>query len=148
MKEITGDRWVLIGDAGRFVDPIFSTGVSIALNCSRFAHRDILKALETNDFSKASFSTYEDTLRRGVRNWYEFINVYYRLNILFTAFINDPRYRLDVLKLLQGDVYDEDEPKVLAEMRRIVSVVEDNPNHIWHKMLGELSAEELRYALA
>lgn len=146
MTEITGDRWIMIGDAGRFVDPIFSTGVSIAMSCSRFAHKDILKALETNDFSKASFSNYDATLRRGVRNWYEFIGVYYRLNILFTAFINHPKYRLDVLKLLQGDVYDEEEPAVLTEMRRVVSIVEDNPNHIWHKLLGELSANELRNA--
>lgn len=148
MTDITGDRWIMIGDAGRFVDPIFSTGVSIALSCSRFAHQDIIKAVETNDFSKASFRQYDATLRRGVRNWYEFISVYYRLNILFTAFINHPKYRLDVLKLLQGDVYDEEEPTVLAEMRRIVAVVENNPNHIWHNMLGELSAHELRQAFS
>ncbi|MCB9134715.1 MAG: tryptophan 7-halogenase [Anaerolineales bacterium] len=146
MTEITGDRWIMVGDAGRFVDPIFSTGVSIALSCSRFASPDILKAIETGDFSKASFSNYENTLRRGVRNWYEFISVYYRLNILFTAFINNPKYRLDVLKLLQGDVYEEEEPLVLQEMRRIVTIVENNPTHIWHKLLGDLSAEELRHA--
>lgn len=146
MTEITGDRWMMIGDAGRFVDPIFSTGVSIALSCSRFAHKDILKALETGDFSKARFSDYESTLRRGVRNWYEFISLYYRLNILFTAFIRNPKYRLDILKLLQGDVYDEEEPAVLTEMRRIVSAVENNPDHVWHKLLGDLSANELRKA--
>ena len=43
----------------------------------------------------------------GTKNWYDFITVYYRLNVLFTYFINDPKYRLDVLKLLQGDVYDD-----------------------------------------
>ena len=46
MKQLCGDRFVMVGDAGRFVDPIFSTGVSIALNSSRFAHKDILAALE------------------------------------------------------------------------------------------------------
>ena len=56
-------------------------------------------------------------MRRGTKNWYEFITVYYRLNVLFTAFILDPRYRLDVLKLLQGDVYDEEAPGALAAMR-------------------------------
>jgi FADH2 O2-dependent halogenase len=146
MTAITGDRFVLIGDAGRFVDPIFSTGVSIALNCSRFAHRDILGALERGDFSRQSFKTYETVLRRGVRNWYDFISVYYRLNVLFTAFVNHPRYRLQVLKLLQGDVYDEDEPAVLAEMRRVVTLVENDPTHVWHQMLNELSAAELRAA--
>ena len=46
MKQLCGDRFMLVGDAGRFVDPIFSTGVSIALNSSRFAHTNVLRALE------------------------------------------------------------------------------------------------------
>jgi len=67
MSQITGDRWVMVGDAGRFVDPIFSTGVSIALNSSRFAHRDVLKALETGNFQRSVFDDYETTIRRGLR---------------------------------------------------------------------------------
>src|SRR5207249_4326187 len=140
MKQLTADRLVLVGDAGRFVDPIFSTGVSIALNSSRFAHRDILSALERNDFSRTSFKTFEDTLTRGTKNWYDFISVYYRLNVLFTYFITDKRYRLDVLKLLQGDVYDEAQPPVLEKMRSMVSEVERNPKHPWHQLLGDLTA--------
>lgn len=143
MKEICGDRFVLVGDAARFVDPIFSTGVSIALNSARFASRDIVKAFQTGDFRKESFATFESTMRLGVRNWYRFIALYYRLNVLFTAFIQSPEYRLDVLKLLQGDVYDEDEPEVLARMREIVSTVENNPQHVWHRSLGTLKVDEL-----
>ncbi len=141
MKQIAGDRIVLVGDAARFVDPIFSTGVSIALNCSRFAHKDILKSLETGNFSREAFKTYEETLRLGTRNWYNFITVYYRLNVLFTAFVQDPRYRLDVLKLLQGDVYDDAEPAVLTRMRNIVRQVEKDPNHALHGFLGSLTAD-------
>jgi FADH2 O2-dependent halogenase len=140
MQRIVDDRVVLIGDAARFVDPIFSTGVSIALNSARFASRDIIGALERGDFSSQAFSTYETTIGRGTRNWHEFISLYYRLNVLFTAFINDPRYRLDVLKLLQGDVYDEDAPPVLTKMRNIVTAVERNPQHVLHQYLGDLTA--------
>lgn len=140
MRQICGDRFVLIGDAARFVDPIFSSGVSVALNSARIACRDILAAYEAGDFSRRSFSRYESTLRRGVRNWYEFISIYYRLNILFTAFVQDPRYRIDVLKLLQGDVYDDAEPKALQEMREIVSTVEKDPSHLWYPYLGTLRA--------
>ena len=139
MNQIVGDNWLMVGDAGRFVDPIFSTGVSIALNSARFAQKDILRALETGNYKKESFSEYEATLRRGTKNWYNFISVYYRLNVLFTAFIRDPRYRLDVLKLLQGDVYEEMEPPVLTRMRDIVATVENTPNHVWHKLLGDLT---------
>ncbi len=144
MKQICGDNFVLLGDAGRFVDPIFSTGVSIALNSARLASHDILLAAEKGDFRKQSFQTFEDTLRRGTKNWYEFISVYYRLNVLFTAFIQDKRYRLDVLKLLQGDVYDDDDPKVLRKMKQIVSEVEQNEKHIWHSCLGELTSNAFK----
>ncbi|HWO39422.1 MAG TPA: hypothetical protein VNO32_62410, partial [Candidatus Acidoferrum sp.] len=98
-------------------------------------------ALETGNFSRESFQTYESTLRRGTRNWYNFITVYYRLNVLFTAFVQDPRYRLDVLKLLQGDVYDDAEPPVLTRMRNIVQQVEQDPNHVLHGLLGDLTAD-------
>ncbi len=144
MSQITGDGWLMIGDAARFVDPIFSTGVSIALNSARFAHRDVLGALERGDVSRSAFATFEKTIRRGTQNWYDFITVYYRLNVLFTYFVLDKRYRLDVLKLLQGDVYDEEQPEVLATMRRMVAEVEQNPKHPWHQLLGDLTANAFR----
>ena len=143
-RQIAGDRYVLVGDAGRFVDPIFSTGVSIALNCARFASRDIIAACAADDFGKERFSTYETTIRRGTNNWYNFITVYYRLNVLFTKFVNDPKYRLDVLQLLQGDVYDEKPPEVLEKMRAIVTEVENNPRHLLHNLLGDLTADAFR----
>jgi len=141
MRQITADRLVMVGDAARFVDPIFSTGVSIALNSSRFASRDVIRALESGDLSRRSFGEFDATISRGTRNWYNFISVYYRLNVLFTAFVQDPRYRLDVLKLLQGDVYDEEEPPVLARMREIVSQVERDERHMWHQLLGDLTCD-------
>lgn len=144
MKRIRGDRFVMIGDAARFVDPIFSSGVSIALNSARHASQDVLEALETGVFDGTTFERYETITRRGTANWYEFISLYYRLNLLFTAFVEDPRYRLDVLQLLQGDVYDEDEPPVLKRMRQIVTAVEGDQNHVWHNLLGDLTSEAIR----
>jgi flavin-dependent dehydrogenase len=140
MKQVAGDSFVLIGDAARFVDPIFSSGVSVALNSARLACADIVDAFHANDFGHARFSRFESTLRRAVNSWYEFITIYYRLNVLFTAFVQDPRYRLDVLKMLQGDVYDDQEPAALSAMREIVAAVENDPSHLWHRYLGELRA--------
>ncbi len=140
MKQICGDNYIMVGDAARFVDPIFSTGVSIALNSARFASADIVRAVEVGDFSRDSFQRFETTIRRGTKNWYEFISVYYRLNVLFTKFVNDPRYRLDVLKLLQGDVYDDDSPEVIEIMKNMVSEVECDENHKWHDRLGTLTS--------
>ncbi|MEO6087961.1 MAG: tryptophan 7-halogenase, partial [Umezawaea sp.] len=140
MKQIAGDNFILIGDAARFVDPIFSSGVSVALNSARIAAADIIAAHRAGDFGKARFANYETKLRRAVNHWYEFISIYYRLNILFTAFVQDPRYRLDVLKMLQGDVYDGEEPKALTAMREVITAVEDDPHHLWRPFLGSLRA--------
>lgn len=145
MKQICGDGYALIGDAARFVDPIFSSGVSIAMTSAKLATQSIIKtAGNGNVFDKKSFDDYESTMRRGTKNWYEFISLYYRLNILFTLFVENPKYRLDVLKLLQGDLYDVDHPPVLGEMRRIVTDIEQRPKHPWHKLLGELTTESSR----
>lgn len=135
MTQFAGDRYMLLGDAARFVDPIFSSGVSIALSSARFAARDAIDALHKGTFAREHYQQFEQTMRRGVRNWYEFIRLYYRLNVLFTHFIADPKYRLDVLQLLQGDVYDAEEPEVLARMRERIREVEDNPRHMWHRLL-------------
>jgi flavin-dependent dehydrogenase len=140
MNQICGDKFALIGDAARFVDPIFSSGVSVALNSARLVARDIVAAHAAGDFTGARFSAYEAKLRRAMRNWYEFISIYYRLNILFTAFVQDDRYRVDVLKMLQGDFYDEDEPPALKAMRDLLEVVENDPSHLWHPYLGTLRA--------
>ncbi|QTD96723.1 NAD(P)/FAD-dependent oxidoreductase [Streptomyces cyanogenus] len=141
MRQICGDRYVLIGDAARFVDPIFSSGVSVALNSARIACKDIIAAHKAGgDFSKKSFAPYEEKLRKAVGYWYEFITIFYRLNVLFTAFAKDPRYRIDVLRMLQGDVYDGDEPKALQAMREVVNAVESDPEHVWYPFLGTLRA--------
>ena len=144
MKQIVGDRFALVGDAARFVDPIFSSGVSIALSGARFLAPEIIAALEAGDFNKNRFAGYETTMRNGTKNWYEFITLYYRLNALFTYFITSSEYRLDVLKLLQGDVYDEEEPPVLAKMREMVTQVEQEERHPWHKLLGDLTGDAFK----
>lgn len=142
MSKFADDRMLLIGDAARFVDPIFSSGVSVAMNSARLASADIVEACKADEFGADAFARFQATLNRGVSNWHRFIGLYYRLNVLFTAFVQDPRYRIDILKLLQGDVYDEETPAVLDEMQRVVEVVEANPDHLWHRHLGTMLAPD------
>jgi FADH2 O2-dependent halogenase len=49
-----------------------------------------------------------------------------------------------VLKLLQGDVYDDATPPVLEKMRTMVAEVEQNEKHPWHKLLGDLTSNAFR----
>jgi flavin-dependent dehydrogenase len=54
---------LMVGDAARFVDPIFSSGVSLAMQSARFVAQTIQAALESGDLSEAAFKSYENTLR-------------------------------------------------------------------------------------
>ena len=148
MTSITGNGWAMVGDAARFVDPIFSSGVSVALNSSRILAQNILKqkAELKNDsfFTKEHLNEYAETLKNGTSIWYEFITLYYKLNVLFTQFVNHPKHRKDILKLLSGDVYSSERPKVLDVMQKFIDEIESNPKHFLHGKLGTLTADNLK----
>ena len=135
MERLSGNGFLLIGDAARFVDPIFSSGVSVALYSAKFAAERITCALEVGDVSAEMFAPYEQKLRRGVEVWYEFIRLYYKLLHLFTYFIQSKEHRIGVLRLLQGEVYDRDEVRVLDEMRKFIEKVESSEDHIFKDYL-------------
>jgi 1H-pyrrole-2-carbonyl-[peptidyl-carrier protein] chlorinase len=135
MSKFVGNGWLLVGDAARFVDPIFSSGVSVALYSARFASEYILKAFETGQFSEEVLKPYEVNLRKGVEIWYEFIRLYYKLMPLFTHFIQHPKLRLEVMRLLQGEVFERQEIKVLDAMRAYIEAVEKADQHIFKKSL-------------
>jgi FADH2 O2-dependent halogenase len=136
MDRFAGDGWLLVGDAARFVDPVFSSGVSVALTSAKLAAPVILEALKKNDVRAASFAGYEQAVRGGVDVWREFILLYYRLPHLFLDLISRPEDRWPLLRLLQGDVYDRRSAPVLERMRQSIGKVEQDPGHPWRPYLG------------
>ncbi len=138
MDTFVGNGFVLIGDAARFVDPIFSSGVSVALYSAKYSSERIKYAFEHNDFSEAALKPYENKLRAGTEIWYEFIRLYYKLLPLFTKFIESKKHRIEVLRLLQGEVFDRREVPVLDAMRKYIRMVEQTPGHAFAPMLAEI----------
>ncbi|MEQ9401687.1 MAG: NAD(P)/FAD-dependent oxidoreductase [Longimicrobiales bacterium] len=138
MRRFCGDGFVLVGDACRFVDPIFSSGVSVAMHSAKFASEAIVPALAADDVSEQAFLAYEEKLKGGVTIWYEFIRLYYKLLPMFTRFIQDPEHRLSVLQLLQGDVYDRANAPVLDAMRDFVRTVEESDDHLLQSALTDV----------
>jgi FADH2 O2-dependent halogenase len=130
LEKFVGNGFLCIGDAARFVDPIFSSGVSVALYSAKYASMEIKRAFELKDFSAEIFQPYEDKVRSGVSVWYEFIRLYYKLLPLFTHFIQSKKHRLEVLRLLQGEVYERGEVPVLDAMRQYIKAVEASDSHI------------------
>lgn len=138
MERFVGNGWVLVGDAARFVDPIFSSGVSVAMFSAKFASNAIQQAFAAGDFSQAMFLAYEQKLRNGVEIWYEFIRLYYRLIPLFTHFIRRDDFRLDIMQLLQGLVFDRGEVTVLDAMRHYIEAVEKSETHLLRPNLRDV----------
>ena len=142
LEKFCGNGFLMIGDAARFVDPIFSSGVSVAMHSARYAAEAVRGALESGDLSAAAFMAYERQLRAGVDIWYEFIRLYYKLLPLFTLFIQS-QYRVEVLRLLQGEVFDPQEVRVLDAMRHFIETVESNENHLLRKQLTDIPIDDI-----
>jgi len=141
MDTFAGNGFVLIGDAARFVDPIFSSGVSVALFSAKYSSERIIHAFETGDFSEAALKPYEKKLRAGTEIWYEFIRLYYKLLPAFNHFIHSKTHRIEVLRLLQGEVFDRSEVPVLDAMRKFIRTVETTPGHAFAGVLSDISID-------
>ena len=74
---IVGDRYLCVGDAIAFVDPIFSTGVFIAMRTGELAAAAVQEAFADGDFSARRFAAYERKVWRGVAPFFKFIHKYY-----------------------------------------------------------------------
>ncbi|HKV91316.1 MAG TPA: NAD(P)/FAD-dependent oxidoreductase [Candidatus Angelobacter sp.] len=135
MDRFCGNGFLLVGDAARFVDPIFSSGVSVALYSGKLAAEQIIKALNAGDTSDAALQAYEAVVRKGTRIWYEFIQVYYKLLPLFTYFIQHPDYREQIFHLLQGEVYYRENVPVLDAMRKRIEAIDKNEKHLLRQHL-------------
>jgi flavin-dependent dehydrogenase len=72
-----GDRWILAGDAGSFLDPVFSTGVSIAMESGIEAAAELHGALMRDDFSASSFAAFSRRQRRRFETFRRFVTGFY-----------------------------------------------------------------------
>jgi len=129
LEQVCGNGWVAIGDAARFTDPIFSSGVSVAMHNARFVAERIRAAVESRDFSGETFFPYEDQARADAAIWDDFIRLFYRLLPSFTHVVESPEHRASVLRLIQGEVHADIDIHVLAEMRKLVTAVESADQH-------------------
>lgn len=64
-----GDNWVMLGDSGGFVDPVFSSGMLIAMDSA-------YKLADTLARGKP-LSSYETAIRRHLQAWFEIVGHYY-----------------------------------------------------------------------
>ena len=88
---VVGDRFVAVGDAIAFVDPIFSGGVYIALRTGQLAAAAVLQAFRAGDFSARRFAAYERRVHAGLAPLFKFIHKYYEPSF-FDLFMHPRNY--------------------------------------------------------
>jgi FADH2 O2-dependent halogenase len=139
LDRLAGDGWIVVGDAGRFVDPLFSSGVSVAAESARLAVEPIRAALRSGESRTAAFADWERTVRVGVDRWREFIGLFYRLPPLFLDLLSRDEGRERLRPLLQGEVYEAAPMPLLERMRADIDAVANDRSHPWHPELVELA---------
>ena len=75
--QLAGDRWVAVGDAAAFLDPIFSTGVLLAMQAGLDAADAIHAGLTEGDLSARRFADYERLVRRRYHHFRRFAVGFY-----------------------------------------------------------------------
>jgi ABC-type nitrate/sulfonate/bicarbonate transport system ATPase subunit/flavin-dependent dehydrogenase len=143
MERLAGDGWLLVGDAARFVDPLFSSGLSVAAESARAAAGAIEAALASGDVSATAFEAYQRHLRKGLDVWREFIGLYYRLPRAFLSLLADAGDRDLLREVLQGDVYQGGPFPGLERLHAEIARVESDPAHPWRPELDENAAKIL-----
>lgn len=104
-KEVAGNGWVLVGDAFGFLDPLYSSGVLLALKSGELAADAIADGLEKGDISAAQLGRWGEMFNKGVDRMRRLVCEYYD-GFSFGKFIKAyPHLRGKVTDLLIGDLF-------------------------------------------
>jgi flavin-dependent dehydrogenase len=106
-RTLRGEGWLSIGDAGGFIDPLFSTGAHLAMYGGLRAADAIDAALEADDLSCARFEAWEQEVRSGAELCVGAVQSFYRGD-LSTYLFADPQHpflRRAITSMLAGDFF-------------------------------------------
>jgi len=114
-----GNGWVLVGDAFGFLDPLYSSGVLLALKSGELAADAIIDGLSKDDTSAAQLGAWGDNFNHGVDRMRRLVCEYYD-GFSFGNFVkNYPDLRNTVTDLLIGDLFTDKVDKVWQPMESL-----------------------------
>jgi flavin-dependent dehydrogenase len=106
-KQAAGDGWVLVGDAWGFLDPLYSSGVLLALKSGELAADAIVEGLSIGDTSAAQLGKWSPGFNRGVDRMRRLVCEYYD-GFSFGNFVRKhPNLKGAVTDLLIGDLFSD-----------------------------------------
>jgi flavin-dependent dehydrogenase len=96
---------LLVGDAFAFLDPVFSSGLMLALKSGTLAADAVHEGLLAGDLGPHRFAGYARALREGIENMRKLVYAFYHPNFSFRALTDRyPELAGDVTDCLSGDV--------------------------------------------
>jgi flavin-dependent dehydrogenase len=118
---------LLVGDAFCFLDPVFSSGVMLALKSGVLAADAVHEALLAQDFSPERFAGYASLLRQGIENMRKLVYAFYDPNFSFGKLTDKyPDLAGDVTDCLSGDV-NKDFSRLWTAIKEFAPLPEELP---------------------
>jgi flavin-dependent dehydrogenase len=106
-RNASGDGWVLVGDAFGFLDPLYSSGVLLALTSGSYAADAITEGLAKGDTSAAQLGKWQQQFERGMDRMRRLVCEFYD-GFSFGRFVKKyPHLKGYVTDLLIGDLFDD-----------------------------------------
>lgn len=118
-SRIAGENWVLIGDAFGFLDPVYSTGLFLALKSGEMAADTIVEAFQENDFSDRQLGSFGQTFIDGMEAFRKLVYAFYTKEFSFARFLSEyPQHLGGIVDILSGDVYRRDVTHIFPDMSK------------------------------
>ena len=118
---------LLVGDALAFLDPVFSSGVMLALKTGVMAGDEVNRGLESGDLSPAHFTEYGAAIRLSVENMRKLVYAFYDPNFSFKDVIKRyPEAAGAITDCLSGDV-NRDFSQLWEWVREFAPIPDDLP---------------------
>jgi flavin-dependent dehydrogenase len=124
VERLHGPGYALLGNAGEFLDPVFSSGVTIALRSAHLAAHTLNRQL---DGAAVDWSAdYDVPLRKGIDTFRAFVERWYTGELQDIIYHPDqtPAIRRMITAVLAGYAWDESNPYVADPVRRLTALHE------------------------
>jgi flavin-dependent dehydrogenase len=116
---VAGEGWVLVGDAFGFLDPLYSSGVLLALRSGELAADAVVEGLAKGDLSAAQLGRWGPVFNQGVDLMRRLVCEYYQ-GFSFGRFVKAfPELNGTVTDLLIGDLFDARVDRVWGPMESL-----------------------------
>ncbi len=118
--QCAGDGWVLVGDAHGFLDPLYSSGVLLALKSGEMAADAVVEGIRNGDTSEAQLGKWGPDFNRGMDYMRKLVIAYYE-GFSFGRFVKQyPHFKGHLTDLLIGNLWLEGIEEVFEPLDEMI----------------------------